>query len=116
MAARRRPPAHTRSHPPRQGSALYRAATSPVAKAAVVGVAAVGLTALAIAIFGPKRFQQVVIQPVRSAVADQTERLWAEAKPLRSQLSDLMARTATESGRQKLVQSFQSWLGHFRAT
>ena len=116
MTARRRPPVHARSHSSRQGSALYRVATSPVGRAAVVGVAAVGLTALAIAILGPRRFQQVVVQPVRSAVADQTERLWAEARPLRSQLSDLMARTTSEGGRQKLVQSFQSWLGHFRAT
>ena len=114
MTARHHPPVRTR--PPRRGSALYRAATSPAARAAYVGVAAVGLTALAIAIFGPKRFQQVVVQPVRSAVADQTERLWAEARPLRSQLSELMARTTTERGRQKLVQSFQSWIGHFKAS
>jgi hypothetical protein len=112
MTVRRRVPLH---RPPRQGSTFYRAATSPAAKAAMVGVAAVGLAALAIAIFGPKRFQRVVVQPVRTAVADQTERLWAEAKPLRNQLSDLMARTTSETGRQKLVQSFQSWIGHFRA-
>jgi hypothetical protein len=116
MTARRRPPAQAQSRSLHRGSALYRAATSPVARAAYVGVAAVGLTALVIAIFGPKRFQQVVVQPVRSAVADQTERLWAEARPLRSQLSHLMARATTESGRQKLVQSFQSWIGHFRAS
>ena len=112
MPPRRRVPAH---RPPRQGSTFYRAATSPVARAAYVGVAAVGLTALVVAILGPKRFQQVVVQPVRSAVADQTERLWAEAKPLRRQLAELMARTTSESGRQKLVQSFQSWIGHFKA-
>ena len=116
MAARRRAPAHAPSQPTRRGSSFYRVATSPTAKAVYVGVAAVGLAALAIAIFGPKRFQQVVMQPVRSAVADQSERLWAESGPLRGQLSDLMARATTESGRQKLVQSFQSWIGHFRAS
>src|SRR5690349_9822711 len=79
MTARRRVPAH---RPPRQGGVFYRVATSPAARAAMVGVAAVGLTALAIAIFGPRRFQQVVVQPARSAIADQTERLWAEAQPL----------------------------------
>src|SRR5215475_4238299 len=103
MTARRRVPAH---RPPRQGSAFYRAATSPAARAAYVGVAAVGLTALAIAIFGPKRFQQVVVQPVRSAVADQTERLWTEARPLRAQLTRLMAQATSEGAREKLVRSF----------
>src|SRR5215475_14483727 len=103
MAARRRSPTRTPSRPPRQGSAFYRAATSPAAKAAYVGVAAVGLTALAIGILGPRRFQQVVIQPVRSAVADQTERLWADARPLRNQLTDLMARAASDGTREKLV-------------
>jgi hypothetical protein len=112
MTVRRRVPVH---RPPRQGSTFYRAATSPAARAAMVGVAAVGLTALAIAIFGPKRFQQVVVQPARSAIADQTERLWAEAQPLRNQFTNLMARAASEGTREKLVRSFQSWIGHFRA-
>ena len=116
MTARRRPPAHAPSRPPRQGSSFYRVATGPTAKAVYVGVAAVGLTALAIAIFGPKRFQQVVVQPVRSAVADQTERLWSEAQPLRAQLTNLMARATSEGTREKLVRSFQSWIGHFRAS
>ena len=116
MAARRRPPTHAPSRRLRQGSAFYRVATSPAARAAYVGVAAVGLTALAIAIFGPKRFQQVVVQPVRTAVADQTERLWAEAQPLRNQFTNLIARAASEGTREKLVRSFQSWIGHFRAS
>ena len=116
MTARRRPPAQVHSRRPHRGSPLYRAATSPVAKAALVGVAAVGLTALAIAIFGPKRFQEEVVQPVRSAVADQTARLWAEARPLRAQFSSLMAQATSEGAREKLARNFQSWIGHFRAS
>ena len=112
MSARPHPPVR---RPPRRGGGLYRAATSPVAKAVYVGVAAAGLAALAIAIFGPKRFQREVVQPVRSAVADQTERLWAEAQPLRNQLASLMARATSEDTREKLVRSFQSWIGHFWA-
>ncbi len=77
---------------------------------------AVGLAALAIAIFGPRRFQRVVIQPVQSAVSDQAEKLWSEAQPLRTQLSGLIQRATSEAGREKLVRSFQSWIGHFRAT
>ena len=116
MTTRRRVPAHAPSRRPRQGSSFYRAATSPAAKAVYVGVAAAGLAGLAIAIIGPRRFQQVVVQPVRSAVADQTERLWAEAQPVRSQLTSLMARATSEGAREKLVRSFQSWIGHFKAT
>src|SRR5215469_8911986 len=111
-----RHPIPTRSRSPRLGSPFYRAVTSPAAKAVFVGVAAAGLAALAIAIFGPKRFQRVVVDPVRTAVADQTERLWAEAQPLRTQLTRLMARATSEGTREKLVRSFQSWIGHFRAS
>ena len=76
----------------------------------------VGLAGLAIAIFGPRRFQRVVVQPVRTAVSDQAEKLWGEAQPLRAQLSGLIQRATSEAGREKLVRSFQSWIGHFRAT
>ena len=113
MTTRRRPSAPSRLPP--QRSSLARAAASPTAKAVYVGIAAVGLTALAIAIFGPKRFQRVVVQPVRSAVADQAERLWSEARPLRAELTDLIARAASAETREKLVRSFQSWIGHFKA-
>jgi hypothetical protein len=112
MSARPSPPVRRQ---PRRGSGLYRAATSPAAKAVYVGVAAAGLAALAIAIFGPKRFRRVVVEPVRAAVADQGERLWAEAQPLRNQLANLMARATSETAREKLVRSFQSWIGHFWA-
>ena len=71
---------------------------------------------MAVAIVGPRRFQRVVVQPVRSAVSDQAEKLWGEAQPLRAQLSGLIERASSEAGREKLVRSFQSWIGHFRAT
>ena len=104
-----------RARQPRQGGSFYRAATSPAAKAAYIAVGAVGLAALAIAIFGPKRFQRVVVQPVRAAVSDQAERLWSEARPLRAQIGGLIERAASEANREKLISSFQSWIGHFRA-
>lgn len=106
--------AHRASHPP--GLSRRRAATSPAAKAVYIAITTVGLAGLAIAIFGPRRFQRVVIRPVQSAVTDQAERLWREARPLRTQLGGLIERAASEAGREKLVRSFQSWIGHFRAT
>ena len=100
----------------RRGAVSLRAHTSPAAKAAYVAAGSVGLAALAIAIIGPRRFQRVVVAPVRATVTDQAERLWSEAQPLRRQLDSLIARAGSESGREKLVRSFQSWIGHFRAT
>ena len=114
--ARRSPVTHSVSRPSRLTGRLYRAATSPAAKSAYVAVGMVGLAGLAIAIFGPRRFQRVVVLPVRTAVSDQAEKLWAEAQPLRAQLSGLIQRAASETGREKLVRNFQSWIGHFRAT
>lgn len=93
----------------------YQAATSPAAKGAYITVGVAGLTALGIAIFGPKRFRRVVVEPVRTAVSDQAERLWSEAQPLRTQLAGLIRRAASESGRDKFIRNFQSWIGHFRA-
>ncbi len=74
-----------------------------------------GLAALAIAVVGPKRLEREVIRPLRGAIEPQAEKLWAEAKPLREQITGLF-QNATPSGRKKLVRSFQSWIGHFHAS
>lgn len=112
MATRARRTSHSPSSTARAG----RAAMSPSAKAVYVAIGMAGLAGLAIAIFGPRRFQQEILRPVRSAVSDQAERLWSEAQPLRAQLGDLIERTTSESGREKLIRNFQSWIGHFKAS
>ena len=71
-------------------------------------------TALAIAIFGPKRFQHQIVKPVQNAVGDQASQLWADSRPLREQIGTLFARAGSD--RDRLVKNFQSWVGHFRAT
>jgi NAD/NADP transhydrogenase alpha subunit len=118
MAARARHPRSValRNHAPTLKTRIYRAATSPAAKITYVAIGAAGLAALGIAIFGPRRFQREVVQPMRNAVADQAEKLWGEAQPIRAQLSGLIERAASESGRDKLIRNFQSWIGHFRAS
>jgi hypothetical protein len=93
-----------------------RAATSSAAKAVYVAIGMVGLAGLAIAIFGPRRFQREFVRPAQAALSDQAERLWREAQPLRAQLGGLIARAGSESGREKLIRNFQSWIGHFKAT
>jgi hypothetical protein len=114
--ARRSAIAHRSSRPPSRASRAYRAATSPAARAAYVAIGTVGLAGLAIAIFGPRRFQREIVQPVRTAVSDQAERLWNEAQPLRAQFGGLIERATSQSGREKLIRNFQSWIGHFKAT
>jgi hypothetical protein len=116
VRARRSTAIAARSHHPTLKTRVYRAATSPTAKIAYVAIGTAGLAALAIAIVGPRRFQREFVRPMRDAVSDQAEKLWSEAKPLRAQLSGLIERTTSESGREKLIRSFQSWIGHFRAT
>jgi hypothetical protein len=95
---------------------LTRAATSPAAKAAFVTIGSMGLAALAIAMFGPKRFQREILQPAGRAVSDRADQIWADSRSLREQLGSLIDRAGSEAGRDKLVRSFQSWVGHFKAT
>jgi NAD/NADP transhydrogenase alpha subunit len=114
--ARRSQSVALRTHSPALKTRIYRAATSPAAKIAYVTIGTVGLAALAIAAFGPRRFQREIVQPMRNAMSDQAEKLWSEARPLRAQLTGLIESAASESGREKLIRSFQSWIGHFRAS
>lgn len=116
MATRVRRASHAAPHSSTRSRRMSRIAASPAAKAAYVAMATAGLAALAIAIFGPKRFQREIVQPIRTGVSDQAERLWREARPLRRQIGRLIGQAADEGGREKLVRSFQSWIGHFRAT
>ena len=113
--ARRSTAVAVRSRSPLQRR-IYQAATSPAAKVAYVAIGTMGLAALAIAVFGPRRFQREIVRPMQDAVSDQAEKLWSEARPLRAQLTGLIESAASESGREKLIRSFQSWIGHFRAS
>ncbi|HEY0266253.1 MAG TPA: hypothetical protein VGC16_05835 [Rhizomicrobium sp.] len=96
-------------------NSLVRLATGPTARTAYVLIGAAGLAALAVAIVGPRRIERDVIKPLRNAIEPQAEKLWAEARPLREQIASLF-HNATPSGRERLVKSFQSWIGHFHAT
>ncbi len=91
-------------------------AISPAAKLALVVVGAAGLSALAVAIFGPQRFQKEILAPVQNRVADQASQLWSDSKGLREQIGQLFDRAQSPAGRDKLAKNFQSWVGHFRAT
>ena len=113
MAATRRKALPARTKMKNQ---IVRAAMSPTAKTTYAVVGTIGLAALAIAIFGPKRFQKQVLTPVQNKVSDQASQLWNDSKPLREQMSKLFERAQSNASREKLVKSFQGWVGHFRAS
>jgi hypothetical protein len=94
---------------------LLRLAGTPQARAAFVMIGTAGLAALAIAVVGPKRLEREVIKPLRNAIEPQAEKLWSDSRHLREQIAGLF-QAAGPSGRERLVKSFQSWIGHFHAT
>lgn len=94
---------------------LLRLAASPAARTAYVVIGTAGLAALAIALIGPRRLEREVLRPLRGAIEPQAEKLWSKSRPLRDQIAGVF-RSASPSGRERLVRSFQSWIGHFHAT
>jgi len=99
---------------PTLATGIRRAATSREAKIAYVVIGTVGLAALAVAIIGPKRLQQDVLKPLRGRVEEHTARLWDDSRSLRDQIAGLFE--SAGAGRERLVRSFQSWIGHFHAS
>jgi len=101
---------------PKQGLAagLSRAAASRPARVAYVVFGTIGLAALAVAILGPKRLERDVFKPLQQAVVPKAEKLWDQARPLRTQLAGLLSRAGDE--REKLARDFQSWIGRFHAS
>jgi len=93
---------------------VSRIALSRPARTAYYVLGTAGLAALAVALIGPKRLEREVIRPLRGTLEPQAEKLWADAKPLRDQIAGLF-KSASPSGRERLVRSFQSWIGHFHA-
>ncbi len=105
---------HQPGSSPSLAASVKRAATSREARIAYVVIGTVGLAALAVAIIGPKRIEREVIRPLRGRMEEHTARLWDDSRPLRDQIAGLF--DSAGAGRDRLVRSFQSWIGHFHAT
>ena len=116
-SARRSPRAVVRHSPSKSSflASIGQIAMSRPARTAYYVLGTAGLTALAVALVGPKRLEREVIKPLRGAIEPQAEKLWADSKPLRDQIAGLF-KSASPNGREKLIRSFQSWMGHFHAT
>ena len=96
-------------------ASISRIALSRPARAAYMVLGTAGLAAIAVALVGPKRIEREVLRPLRGVLEPQAEKLWADAKPVRDQIAGLF-KSASPAGRERLVRSFQSWIGHFHAT
>jgi hypothetical protein len=96
-------------------NSVSRIAFSRPARTAYYVLGTAGLAALAVALIGPKRLEREVIRPLRGSIEPQAEKLWADSRPLRDQIAGLF-KSATPTGRERLVRNFQSWVGHFHAT
>jgi hypothetical protein len=92
---------------------IGRIALSPRTVYYVLGT--LGLAALAVALIGPSRLERKVFKPLRGAIEPQAEKLWADSQPLREQIAGLF-KSAAPGSRERLVRSFQSWIGHFHAS
>ena len=115
LKSRRASRALTHRSKPGLIDAMSRMAASRPARTAYYVIGTAGLAALAVALIGPKRLEREVIKPLRGAIEPQAEKLWADSRPLREQIAGLF-KSATPRGRERLVRSFQSWIGHFHAT
>ena len=107
--------AHRPATRPSLINSVSRMAMSRPARMTYYILGTAGLAALTVALVGPKRIEREVIKPLRGAIEPQAERLWSESKPLRDQIAGLF-KAASPGGRERLVKSFQSWVGHFHAT
>ena len=79
---------------------LLRLAASPAARTAFAVIGTIGLTAIAVALVGPKRIERDVIKPLRGAIEPQAEKLWADSKPLREQIAGLFTSASPRGPRE----------------
>jgi hypothetical protein len=87
---------------------------------AVVGV--LGLAAIAISLFGPRRFRDEVIlpigaatyTPIAAAVAPQADRVWEETRAWRDRVGRILESINTEEVRELVASRLSQWIERFR--
>ena len=86
----------------------------------VVGV--VGLAALGVALFGPRRFRDEIVRPISAAafvplaaaVTPQADRVWAETRPWRDRVARVLASINTDEVRERVAEQLKEWVDRFR--
>jgi hypothetical protein len=88
--------------------------------AIIVGVT--GLAALGIALFGPRRFRDEVVQPISAAtlmplaaaVVPQADKVWAETRPWRDHVARVLSSINTDEVRDLIAQRLSKWVERLR--
>ena len=91
-------------------------------KAALVVVGVVGLTALGILLFGPRRFRDEIVGPLRAvtytplaaAVAPQAERVWDETRRWRDRVGRILESVNTDEVREMVGERLKQWVERLR--
>ena len=91
-------------------------------RAAFVVVGVVGLAALGLSLFGPRRFRDEILRPigaatylpVATAVAPQADRVWAETRAWRDRFGHVLQSINTEDVRQLVASRLAQWIERFR--
>jgi hypothetical protein len=86
----------------------------------VAGV--IGLAALGIALFGPRRFRDEIIKPIgaltyeplAAAVAPQADRAWAETRAWRDRVGRILESINTADVRDQVAARLANWVDRFR--
>ena len=86
----------------------------------VAGIA--GLAALGVALLGPRRVRdeflrplsEATLVPLAAAVAPQADRVWAETRPWRDQVSRVLGSINTAEVREQISDRLSHWLDRFR--
>jgi hypothetical protein len=82
----------------------------------------IGLAALGIALFGPRRFRDEIIKPIgaltyeplAAAVAPQADRAWAETRAWRDRVGRILESINTADVRDQVAARLANWVERFR--
>ncbi len=91
-------------------------------RTAFVVVGVLGLAALGISLFGPRRFRDEVIRPIgaatyvplAAAVAPQADRVWEETRAWRDRVGRILESINTEEVRELVAGRLSQWIERFR--
>ena len=94
----------------------------PAVRTAIVVAGVAGLAALAVAILGQRRVREDFVrrlesvswEPVTSAIAPQADRIWAETRPWRDQVTRLLSTINTDEVRELVARRLSQWMERLR--
>ena len=118
----RKTPAKTASHGGRSRSTRHSLFAEFPVRTVFVVAGVIGLAALGIALFGPRRFRDEVIRPIgalayeplAAAVTPQADRAWAETRAWRDRVGRILESINTAEVRDQVAARLSNWIERFR--